>query len=150
MTPEEVLLRIAIPYTRPNEFVKEFKQSPRRDDDIAIVNAGESSSPAHKPMGQHQYPHPHHHHHICTLLLHPAHAWCEWFIIFMPETVPFAVRCAPRCAAQAFVCCSSNLAVSGPSLRWQSHMAAWHHAALWQRRWVGVHAVSCNTFNSSL
>ena len=29
-----------IPFSRPNEYIKEFKQSPRREDDIAIVNAG--------------------------------------------------------------------------------------------------------------
>lgn len=29
-----------MPFTRPNEYVKEFKQAHRRDDDIAIVNAG--------------------------------------------------------------------------------------------------------------
>ena len=36
----EVLLSIRLPWTRPHEFVSEFKQSHRRDDDIAIVNAG--------------------------------------------------------------------------------------------------------------
>jgi len=40
MTPDEVLLSVHIPFTRENEFTREFKQSPRRDDDIAIVNAG--------------------------------------------------------------------------------------------------------------
>lgn len=40
MQPHEVLLSVFIPYTRELEFVKEFKQSPRREDDIAIVNAG--------------------------------------------------------------------------------------------------------------
>lgn len=29
-----------IPFTQQYEYVKEFKQAPRRDDDIAIVNAG--------------------------------------------------------------------------------------------------------------
>ena len=29
-----------VPFSRPHEYVKEFKQSPRREDDIAIVNAG--------------------------------------------------------------------------------------------------------------
>lgn len=36
----EILLSIYLPWTRPFEFVKEFKQAHRRDDDIAIVNAG--------------------------------------------------------------------------------------------------------------
>lgn len=40
MAPEEVLLKVVVPWTRRFEFVKEFKQAPRRDDDIAIVNAG--------------------------------------------------------------------------------------------------------------
>jgi xanthine dehydrogenase/oxidase len=40
MTPEEVLLSVHIPFTQQHEFTREFKQSPRRDDDIAIVNAG--------------------------------------------------------------------------------------------------------------
>lgn len=37
---DEILLSIFLPWTRPFEFVKEFKQAHRRDDDIAIVNAG--------------------------------------------------------------------------------------------------------------
>jgi len=40
MAPHEVLLCVDIPFTRETEFTKEYKQSPRRDDDIAIVNAG--------------------------------------------------------------------------------------------------------------
>ncbi len=40
MAPHEVLVSVTIPFTRPYEYVLEFKQSPRRDDDIAIVNAG--------------------------------------------------------------------------------------------------------------
>ncbi|KAK2967440.1 hypothetical protein RJ640_022372 [Escallonia rubra] len=36
----EVLLSVFLPWTRPFEHVKEFKQAHRRDDDIAIVNAG--------------------------------------------------------------------------------------------------------------
>jgi hypothetical protein len=31
---------VVLPFTRRHELVKEFKQSPRREDDIAIVNAG--------------------------------------------------------------------------------------------------------------
>eukprot|EP00798_Chlamydomonas_sp_ICE-L_P022196 gene22196-29256_t len=40
LKPHELLSRITIPFTRQYEYVKEFKQSPRREDDIAIVNAG--------------------------------------------------------------------------------------------------------------
>lgn len=40
MAPHELLLAVHIPFTREHEFTREFKQSPRRDDDIAIVNAG--------------------------------------------------------------------------------------------------------------
>ena len=40
MSPDEVLLSVHIPFTQQLEFTREFKQSPRRDDDIAIVNAG--------------------------------------------------------------------------------------------------------------
>ncbi len=36
----EVLLRVSIPFNAKNEYVREFKQAHRRDDDIAIVNAG--------------------------------------------------------------------------------------------------------------
>lgn len=40
MHPEEVLVRVHIPLSKPYEYVQEFKQAHRRDDDIAIVNAG--------------------------------------------------------------------------------------------------------------
>ncbi|XP_065866854.1 xanthine dehydrogenase 1-like isoform X2 [Euphorbia lathyris] len=40
LASDEVLLSVFLPWTRPFEFVKEFKQAHRRDDDIAIVNAG--------------------------------------------------------------------------------------------------------------
>ncbi|XP_010545582.1 PREDICTED: xanthine dehydrogenase 1 [Tarenaya hassleriana] len=36
----EILLSVFLPWTRPLEYVKEFKQAHRRDDDIALVNAG--------------------------------------------------------------------------------------------------------------
>ncbi|KAH3705750.1 hypothetical protein Pelo_19702 [Pelomyxa schiedti] len=39
MTPEEVIVKIFIPFTKPNEFVGAFKQSRRLHDDIAIVTA---------------------------------------------------------------------------------------------------------------
>ncbi|VAH17405.1 unnamed protein product [Triticum turgidum subsp. durum] len=37
---DEVLLSVILPWTRPYEYVKEFKQAHRREDDIALVNAG--------------------------------------------------------------------------------------------------------------
>lgn len=40
MASDEILLSIFLPWTRRYEFVKEFKQAHRREDDIAIVNAG--------------------------------------------------------------------------------------------------------------
>ncbi|KAJ7980773.1 putative Xanthine dehydrogenase [Quillaja saponaria] len=40
LTNGEILLSLFLPWTRNFEFVKEFKQAHRRDDDIAIVNAG--------------------------------------------------------------------------------------------------------------
>ncbi|MEW5318751.1 MAG: hypothetical protein WDW38_009946 [Sanguina aurantia] len=40
LQPHEILYKITIPFTRKFEYVREFKQSPRREDDIAIVNAG--------------------------------------------------------------------------------------------------------------
>ncbi|KAI0235303.1 Xanthine dehydrogenase/oxidase [Lamellibrachia satsuma] len=38
--PDEVLLNILIPFTRQNEYICGYKQSQRREDDMAIVNAG--------------------------------------------------------------------------------------------------------------
>ncbi|KAG7154629.1 Xanthine dehydrogenase/oxidase-like 2 [Homarus americanus] len=38
--PEEVLLSVHIPYTQQDEYFLGYKQARRRDDDIAIVNAG--------------------------------------------------------------------------------------------------------------
>ncbi|XP_057849574.2 xanthine dehydrogenase 1 isoform X2 [Cryptomeria japonica] len=35
----EILLSVFLPFTKPGEYVKEFKQAHRRDDDIALVNA---------------------------------------------------------------------------------------------------------------
>lgn len=40
LSRNEILQSIFLPWTRPFEFVKEFKQAHRREDDIAIVNAG--------------------------------------------------------------------------------------------------------------
>ncbi|KAK1313897.1 Xanthine dehydrogenase 1 [Acorus calamus] len=40
MSHDEILLSIFLPWNRPFEYVKEFKQAHRRDDDIALVNAG--------------------------------------------------------------------------------------------------------------
>jgi xanthine dehydrogenase/oxidase len=39
LAPEEVIVSIQIPATRKNEFVRAYKQSRRRDDDIAIESA---------------------------------------------------------------------------------------------------------------
>ncbi|KAI8867184.1 xanthine dehydrogenase, partial [Ramicandelaber brevisporus] len=40
MKPDEVLVSFFLPYNQPGEFVLAFKQARRKDDDIAIVNAG--------------------------------------------------------------------------------------------------------------
>eukprot|EP00899_Mesostigma_viride_P019651 jgi/Mesvir1/27688/Mv07407-RA.1 len=40
LRPGEVLVSVTLPFTRDYEYVKEFKQARRREDDIAIVNAG--------------------------------------------------------------------------------------------------------------
>lgn len=40
LASNEILLSVFLPWNSPCEFVKEFKQAHRRDDDIAIVNAG--------------------------------------------------------------------------------------------------------------
>lgn len=40
MASTEILYSVFLPWSKPFEFVKEFKQAHRRDDDIAIVNAG--------------------------------------------------------------------------------------------------------------
>ncbi|KAK4419557.1 Xanthine dehydrogenase 1 [Sesamum alatum] len=40
LASNEILLSVFLPWNSKNEFVKEFKQAHRRDDDIAIVNAG--------------------------------------------------------------------------------------------------------------
>ncbi|KAI0235300.1 Xanthine dehydrogenase/oxidase [Lamellibrachia satsuma] len=38
--PDEVLINVLIPFTRQNEYFYGYKQAHRREDDIAIVNAG--------------------------------------------------------------------------------------------------------------
>ncbi|PNT74501.1 hypothetical protein BRADI_1g15800v3 [Brachypodium distachyon] len=40
LKPDELLLSVMLPWTRQFEYVKEFKQAHRREDDIALVNAG--------------------------------------------------------------------------------------------------------------
>ncbi|KAG8389014.1 hypothetical protein BUALT_Bualt02G0185300 [Buddleja alternifolia] len=40
LASNEILVSVLLPWNKPYEFVKEFKQAHRRDDDIAIVNAG--------------------------------------------------------------------------------------------------------------
>ena len=39
LKPEEMLVSITVPFTEENEYFVAYKQSRRRDDDIAIVNA---------------------------------------------------------------------------------------------------------------
>ena len=38
--PHEILLSVFVPFTSSHQYIREFKQAHRRDDDIAIVNAG--------------------------------------------------------------------------------------------------------------
>ncbi|KAJ3342912.1 hypothetical protein HDU93_000571 [Gonapodya sp. JEL0774] len=40
LAPNEVVVSIFLPFTEANEYIRAFKQARRRDDDIAIVNAG--------------------------------------------------------------------------------------------------------------
>ncbi|KAJ1972089.1 hypothetical protein H4R35_004868 [Dimargaris xerosporica] len=40
LKPNEVLVAVYIPYSEPNQHVQAFKQAKRKDDDIAIANAG--------------------------------------------------------------------------------------------------------------
>lgn len=40
LRPEEILLSIEIPYTKKGQYFSAFKQSPRREDDIATVTCG--------------------------------------------------------------------------------------------------------------
>ena len=40
LKPTEILVKVFLPYNKPLEYVREFKQAHRRDDDIAIANAG--------------------------------------------------------------------------------------------------------------
>ncbi|XP_044043358.1 xanthine dehydrogenase/oxidase [Siniperca chuatsi] len=42
LRPQEILLSIEIPYSKKNQFVSAFKQSPRREDDISVVTAAMS------------------------------------------------------------------------------------------------------------
>ena len=52
MQPHEILARVLIPFTQKTEYVREFKQAHRRDDDIAIVNAGMRFNLAKSHQGQ--------------------------------------------------------------------------------------------------
>ena len=56
LEPHEVLLRVSIPFQNKNEYVHEFKQAHRRDDDIAIVNAGMRVQMARAMSGAFQIP----------------------------------------------------------------------------------------------
>ncbi|KAJ1982432.1 hypothetical protein H4R34_001725 [Dimargaris verticillata] len=40
LKPDEVLVAVHLPYSEPNQHVQAFKQAKRKDDDIAIANAG--------------------------------------------------------------------------------------------------------------
>lgn len=40
LQPTEILVSVFLPFTQKLEYVKEFKQAHRRDDDIAIANGG--------------------------------------------------------------------------------------------------------------
>lgn len=51
LEPHEILLRVSIPFNKPGEYVREFKQAHRRDDDIAIVNAGMRVQMVHAMSG---------------------------------------------------------------------------------------------------
>jgi xanthine dehydrogenase/oxidase len=51
MAETEVLTEVYLPWSRPYELVREFKQAHRRDDDIAIVNAGMRALLAEGPSG---------------------------------------------------------------------------------------------------
>ncbi|TNN56021.1 Xanthine dehydrogenase/oxidase [Liparis tanakae] len=42
LRPQEVLVSVCVPFSRPSQFVSVFKQSPRREDDISIVTAAMS------------------------------------------------------------------------------------------------------------
>lgn len=52
LAPDEVLLGVTLPDSKPFEYVKEFKQAQRRDDDIAIVNCGIRVSFLHDAVKQ--------------------------------------------------------------------------------------------------
>jgi xanthine dehydrogenase/oxidase len=40
LAPDEVLVSVHLPFTQPGEHIRAYKQARRKDDDIAIVNAG--------------------------------------------------------------------------------------------------------------
>jgi len=40
LQPSEIVVSIFVPFTRETEYIRAYKQSKRKDDDIAIVNAG--------------------------------------------------------------------------------------------------------------
>lgn len=40
LAPDEVMLLVTVPFTQKNEYVRAYKQAKRKDDDIAIANAG--------------------------------------------------------------------------------------------------------------
>lgn len=44
LNTDEILQAVFVPFTKSDEFIASFKQSHRREDDIALVNAGLSMS----------------------------------------------------------------------------------------------------------
>ena len=52
LQPTEILIKVFLPFTQNLEYVKEFKQAHRRDDDIAIANAGMRVRLKHTTDGQ--------------------------------------------------------------------------------------------------
>lgn len=55
MQPHEVLLNVHIPFTKEHDFIREYKQAHRRDDDIAIANAGMRVRMEMGPQGKASY-----------------------------------------------------------------------------------------------
>lgn len=51
LKPTEILVKVFLPYNKALEYVREFKQAHRRDDDIAIANAGMRVSFKRTPEG---------------------------------------------------------------------------------------------------
>lgn len=87
LAPHEVLARVALPFTRQSEYAREFKQAHRRDDDIAIVNAGMRVRFARGPAGAGN--------NLSSVLFCPSLQGCSW-------KPPGALL--PRCCHSAACC----------------------------------------------